>query len=424
MGGGKDKIRAVKGMNDLFEESLSSWRHVEATAQRVFAKFGYGEIRTPVLEDVQLFVRGVGEMTDIVEKEMYVFEDRDGKHLCLRPENTAGVVRALMQHGKIIPDAELKTFYIGPMFRRERPQKGRYRQFHQLGVEALGLSEPEIDVEVMAMLAHFLEELGLSGVKLVINSLGAGDERQAYSGLLQSFFSEHRDELCSDCQRRLDKNPLRILDCKVKTDQALAANAPTTVEALGDASRAHFEAVQEGMTRLGVAYEVAPRLVRGLDYYTRTVFEALADTGLGAQNAVAAGGRYDGLVQQLGGKATPAVGFAAGIERLILLLQDAGRGVEKRGPDLSLVGADDVGRKSTFALAHALRRLDLSVDQDLRGRSVKSQMRRADKAAARAVLVLGADEVEKGEANLKILATGDVKTVRLEAGAIKQVLES
>jgi histidyl-tRNA synthetase len=357
---------------------------------------------------------------------MYAFRDRDGKRegkmICLRPENTAGVVRALLEQGKVIPDAEIKTFYVGPMFRRERPQKGRYRQFHQLGVEVLGLKEPQADVEVMAMLAAFLEELGLKGVRLVINSLGAGAERQHFSALLRAFFSGHESALCSDCIRRLEKNPLRILDCKVPTCKVIAADAPTTLDALGPESRAHFEAVKEGLEGLKVPFEVNPRLVRGLDYYTRTVFEALADSGLGAQNAVAAGGRYDGLVSELGGKSTPAVGFAAGIERLVLLLEDAGKLQERVGPDLALVGADDVGRATTFSLGHELRRVGISVEMDLRDRSVKSQMRRAGKAGAGAVLVIGSQEVEKGEADLKILATGDVQAVRLDPASVKAAL--
>ena len=258
--------------------------------------------------------------------------------VCLRPENTAGVVRAMLQHGKIRPDMEERVYYFGQMFRRERPQKGRYRQFHQLGVEAFGVAAPSADVETMAMLHSFLTELGMKGVNLVINSLGEGLERQKYTAALKAYFTTHQSELCQDCQRRLEKNVLRILDCKVETCKALGDDAPTAVGHLDDESRQHFEAVENGLQRLNIPYSVSHRLVRGLDYYTRTVFEAMAETGLGAQNTVIAGGRYDGLVSDFGGKPTPAVGFAGGIERLVLLLKRVKKH-SKQQPNLVLVGA-------------------------------------------------------------------------------------
>ena len=412
-----ETLRAVKGMNDLFEDELRTWRRVEESARRACIAFGYDEIRTPILEETALFVRGVGEETDIVTKEMYAFDDA-GKSVCLRPENTAGVVRAMIEHGKLPADAEARVFYVGPMFRRERPQKGRYRQFHQLGAEALGFSSPSVDVEMMAMIAAFLDDLGVTGVKLLVNTLGDADERAPYADALRAYFGAHEERLSSDSKRRLTTNVLRILDSKDEGDRALAAGAPKTLDFLGAASRAHFDAVTGGLARLGIPFAVEPTLVRGLDYYTRTVFEVVAETGLGAQNTVAAGGRYDGLVQTLGGRPTPAVGFAAGLERLILLLQDAGKATPATGPDLYVVGADDDGRASAEKLAYGLRRRGRRVEIDHRGRSVKAQMRAADRSAARFTLVLGSREIAGGAADLKRMAGGDVSRVALDVDAI------
>ena len=411
-------IRAIKGMNDLFEEELVWWRKITSTAEQIFKAYGYGEIRTPILEEAQLFIRGVGETTDIVEKEMYLFEDRDKKMVCLRPENTAGVVRAMLQHGKIRPDMEERVYYFGQMFRRERPQKGRYRQFHQLGVEAFGVAAPSADVETMAMLHSFLTELGMKGVNLVINSLGEGLERQKYTAALKAYFTTHQSELCQDCQRRLEKNVLRILDCKVETCKALGDDAPTAVGHLDDASRQHFEAVENGLQRLNIPYSVSHRLVRGLDYYTRTVFEAMAETGLGAQNTVIAGGRYDGLVSDFGGKPTPAVGFAGGIERLVLLLKEGEEALKAASPDLVLVGADDSGREKAAELAFFLRAQGIFVEVDHKLRSVKAQMRRANRMEARYTMVLGNSEIHKNRADLKNLEDGNVQEVALNAAEI------
>jgi histidyl-tRNA synthetase len=417
-------IRAVKGMHDLFEDELATWRRVEGVAHSVFQRFGYGEVRTPSLEETQLFVRSVGEATDIVEKEMYSFNDRD-KHetsLCLRPENTAGVVRALLQAGKLHADAEERLYYLGPMFRRERPAKGRYRQFHQLGAEAFGIDTPSIDVELMAMLHTLLSELGLEGVSLSVNSLGGGEDRPAYAKALREYYSAHKDTLCSDCQRRLETNALRILDCKVPEDKALAEGAPKTLDHLSHPSKAHFEQVCEGLERVGVPFKVEPRLVRGLDYYTHTVFEALAETGLGAQNAVAGGGRYDDLVEELGGRPTPALGWAAGLERLVMLLQEAAREDKPAVPELMVIGADDDGRARAQQLTHALRSAGVRVEVDHRGRSVKAQMKRADRSGAERVIVLGSRELESGKGDLKHMATGNVRTVALDPTALKDAV--
>lgn len=422
--------RSVRGMNDLFEEALVTWRKVEDTARRIFLDFGYGEIRTPVLEETQLFVRSVGEASDIVHKEMYTFADgtgsgegrSEGNLVTLRPENTAGVARALVQHGRLPADAEAKLFYLGPQFRRERPQKGRYRQFHQLGAEAFGLSEPSIDVELMAMLQVFAEEIGLKGIKLVVNSLGDAEDRPRYLEALRAYFREHEDALSEDSQRRLKLNPLRILDSKSASDQAICEAAPKPLDHLGDAARAHFDEVQEGLTRLGVPFVVDNRLVRGLDYYTRTVFEVLADTGLGAQNAVAAGGRYDNLVEELGGRPTPGVGFAAGIERIVLLLEDTGRAVEPAPPPLMLIGADPEGHHEAVRLALELRRAGVGVDVDHRGRKVKALMKKADRLEIPHVAVIGQKEREEGRLEVKKMADGSVQSVPLDAGALKAVV--
>lgn len=415
-----ERIQSVKGMQDLFEESLRTWRHVEHTAADVFSAFGYGEIRTPIVEEVQLFVRSVGEATDIVEKEMYAFVDRDREatHLALRPENTAGVVRALVQHGMLPADADARLFYIGPMFRRERPQKGRYRQFHQLGAEAFGFAQPAADVEMMAMLHVFAERLGLLGTSLVVNTLGDKADRPRYAAALKDYLAAHESALSEDSRRRLHTNPLRILDSKDTGDQAIVRDAPKPRAFLSDAARAHFEAVLNGLTRLSVPFVVDDRLVRGLDYYTRTVFEVLATTGLGAQNAVAAGGRYDDLVRELGGRETPALGFAAGIERIVLLLEDTGKTVGPRGADIMLIGADDGGRQAAQVLAHGLRQRGLHVDVDVRDRGVKSLMKRADKNGARAVVVIGDREQNEGRVQVKTMATGVVQDAALSVDGL------
>lgn len=415
-----EAIRAVKGMNDLFEHDLTTWRWLEGTVRELFLRFGYGEIRTPHLEETRLFARGVGETTDVVEKEMYSFLDRDKKQtsLCLRPENTASVVRALIQHNKLSPDQDTKVFYMGPMFRRERPQKGRYRQFHQLGVEAFGMSHPSIDVEMMAMLNAMLTSLGLKNVRLAINTLGDPEDRTTYTEALRAYYEGHQDALCPDCVRRLEKNPLRILDCKVPGCVVLKPNAPVIMDYLSSDAQDHFSKVKQGLEHLGIPFSVEPRLVRGLDYYTRTVFEAIAETGLGSQNAVAAGGRYDGLVHQLGGRATPAIGFAAGLERLIILLQEENRRLSQHQPDLMLIGLDPSSRLECQRLAHQLRSMGLSVDIDHFERSLRAQMRRADRVNCTYVIVVGADEIHNRKVSLKKMADGESESVALDPDAI------
>lgn len=415
---GKATLRGLKGMNDLFEQDLVVWRSIENLARKLFLTFGYGEIRTPILEPLAVFVRAVGETTDIVEKEMYAFQDRDKKatHLCLRPENTASVVRALVQAGKLAADAEERVFYLGPMFRRERPQKGRLRQFHQLGAEAFGLTHPSIDIEMLSMVHALGESLGLEGVSLTLNSLGDPEDRSKFKDALQSYLAPFKADLSEDSQRRLDKNPLRLLDAKDPKDRAMLVDAPKMDAFMGGEARAHFDAVRNGLEALGIPYKIDAGLVRGLDYYTRTVFELLADTGLGAQNAVAAGGRYDGLVEVMGGRPTPGIGFAAGIERMAMLIDRT-----QHLPDdnrLFLVAADEAGRSETLRFASLLRKRGQAVELDHRGRSVKAQMKRADKGAFRWAIVIGSREMAESKVRLKDLRSGDVIEMSLDAAAI------
>jgi histidyl-tRNA synthetase len=426
-----EQLRAVKGMDDLFESELSLWRHVESVARETFLAYGFGEIRTPILEETAVFVRGVGEGTDIVHKEMFTFDDgaRAGgrideqetktTNVCLRPENTAGVVRALLEHGKLFADAYEQVFYVGPMFRREQPQAGRRRQFHQIGCEAFGTAEPGMDVTVIACVHTILERLGLAAhTRLLINSLGDPDERRVYVDALVGYFATHESKLSDDSRRRLKENPLRILDSKDDGDRALARDAPKPVEFLSPAARAHFDAVNAGLARLGIPCVLDPLLVRGLDYYTRTVFEFVGEAGLGAQSTVAAGGRYDGLVQTLGGRATPAVGFAGGIERLVLMMKAVAPGDHALRPQIALIGADDAGRARCEQLAFSLRRRGIRVVVDVRGRGVKAQMKSADRSGAPLSLVLGGTEVSAGRAQMKKMGTGDVFELALDDEAV------
>lgn len=408
-------LRAVKGMNDSFEEDLVYWRELEKAATGIFLRHGYGEIRTPVVEVLELFSRSVGESSDIVSKEMYSLVDRDGSLLCLRPENTAGVVRAMIENGKLQPDSESKVFYFGPMFRRERPQKGRLRQFHQLGAEVFGTPDASVDVELITMIWDLLKELGISELKLDINTLGDAEDRVKYSRALRAYFGGHEDKLCVDCVRRLQLNPLRILDCKNPGCQLLVGEAPAPVDFLSEEAALHFQHVQEGLSQLKIPFTVSPRLVRGLDYYTRTVFEISTSQGLGAQNALAGGGRYDALVEELGGKSTSAIGFSAGMERIVLAMQSGNPDNKSAGPDIVLVYADDIGKNFLQSFAHDLRSCGLSVCFSHQQRSVKSQMRTADKLDTVSVIVIGTEEVKQNSAKIKMMKKDASATIALNA---------
>jgi histidyl-tRNA synthetase len=396
------KISGVKGMNDLLPSGAGRWQEMERVAREVFALFGYREVRTPIVEQEALFARGVGEATDIVKKEMYVFEDKGEERLALRPEATAGLVRAYIEHGCHVEGVQ-KWFCMGPMFRRERPQKGRYRQFHQIDCECFGVSEPGIDVEQIAMLDDYLGRLGVRA-RLKLNTVGDAQCRPAYLADLKAWLVERKDRLCGDCNERIERNPLRVLDCKVEACQPVLAEAPRLLDRLCDACRAHFDAVKGGLESLGVAYAIDPRLVRGLDYYVRTAYEFTSDA-LGAQSAVAGGGRYDGLVETLGGQPTPAIGFALGQERLALILEAMGREVPEDRPVVFFVAADGVGAREASVLAAALRKAGVACELDPRGGKLARQFKQAERVRARYALVLGGNEVSSGQAKLKDLDT-------------------
>lgn len=396
-------MQSIRGMQDILPAEAPYWETLDAVVAEVFAAYGYQPIRLPLLERTELFERAVGEVTDIVEKEMYTFADRGGDSLSLRPEATAGCVRAAIEHG-LLRHQTPRLWYAGPMFRYERPQKGRYRQFHQFGVETFGLPGPDVDAEQIAMSARLWQQLGLTGLQLEINTLGTPDERATYRDQLIAYFRAHAQELDDDSRRRLENNPLRILDSKNPDLKPLIDDAPTLADALGDESRAHFEGLKARLEGLGIDYRVNPRLVRGLDYYTRTVFEWLTDD-LGAQDAVCSGGRYDGLVSQLGGPDTPAVGFALGVERLIALMQAQAVAVRSTAPHAYVVLQGDVAEAAAPALAEALRDAlpALRLQVHAGGGSFKSQFKRADRSGAQLALVLGDAEVERGEVQIKPL---------------------
>ena len=393
-GGRQQPLRAVRGMGDRLPDETPYWQHLEAVVRRVVAAYGSREIRMPLLEPTELFKRSIGEVTDIVEKEMYTFEDRNGDSLTLRPEGTAGCVRAGIQHS-LFNQGEQRLWYLGPMFRHERPQKGRYRQFHQIGVEVFGIASADLDAELILMSARMLRELGLGdNVRLELNTLGTPAARHAYREQLTAYLREHFDALDADSQRRLETNPLRILDSKSPETRAVLEGAPSLENSLDDESRADFATLCALLDAAGIPYQVNPRLVRGLDYYTKTVFEWITDD-LGAQGTVCAGGRFDGLVEQLGGKATPAAGFAAGLERLVALLED-------RHPELATTGAvhaylaahGEAAEAWADGLAESLRdRLPrLRLVRHCGGGSLKAQMKRADRSGARVALIIGESE--------------------------------
>jgi histidyl-tRNA synthetase len=404
------KITGVKGMNDILPAEVGRWQEMEAVAREVFALYGYREVRIPVVEKAGLFARGVGEQTDIVQKEMYVFEDKGEELLALRPEATAGLVRAFVEHGLHVEGPQ-KWFYMGPMFRRERPQKGRYRQFHQMDCEAFGIAEPAIDVEQIAMLDDLLARLGVRA-RLVLNSVGDAACRPAYLADLQAWLRERKGQLCGDCGERMERNPLRVLDCKVPACQPVLAGAPRLLERLCDPCAAHHRAVAGGLEALGVAYQVDTRLVRGLDYYVRTAYEFTSDA-LGSQSAVAGGGRYDPLVETLGGPPTPGIGFALGQERLALILGSLERPAPVRRPEVFFVSADDAGAREALVRAAALRKAGVACDLDGRGGKLARQLRQAERVGARYALVLGATELASGQAKLKDMATREEVPVAL-----------
>ena len=407
-------IRSIRGMNDILPEKTPYWQAVETALKEVLTGYGYQEIRFPIVEKTELFCRSIGEVTDIVEKEMYTFADRNGDNLALRPEGTAGCVRAAMQNGML--NQTQRLWYMGPMFRHERPQKGRYRQFHQLGVEAYGFKGPDIDAEMILMTARLWKKLGLKGINLQINSLGSTAARLAYREILVSYFEAHKEALDEDSQRRLYTNPLRILDSKNPDMQALNQAAPKLLDHLDEESKQEFEALCQNLDDAGLAYEINPRLVRGLDYYGKTVFEWVTDH-LGSQGTVCAGGRYDGLVEQLGGKGATAIGFAIGLDRLIALLEAMDSLPKIAKIDAYLVAVGEQASKQSLQLAEKLRDQipDLKLITHCGGGSFKSQFKRADRSGARWTLILGDDEVAKKVIGVKTMETGEQETISWEA---------
>ncbi|MEO8345581.1 MAG: histidine--tRNA ligase [Betaproteobacteria bacterium] len=398
------KLQAVRGMNDVLPVESALWEFFEDTVRDVFRQYGYRNIRTPIVEKTELFVRSVGEVTDIVEKEMYTFDD-NGESLSLRPEGTAPTVRAALEHN-LLYDGPKRLWYSGPLFRHERPQKGRYRQYHTFGAEAFGFAAPEIDVELLVMVQRLWQRLGLTGITLEINTIGSAQERNSFRGVLIAHFDKHRDTLDADAQRRLQTNPLRILDSKNPAMQQVIEAAPKLWNSLGEESRKLFHDIHEGLREAGIEFRVNPRLVRGLDYYNATVFEWVTDR-LGAQSAVCSGGRYDGLFEQLGGKPTPGCGFGIGSERVLLLLQDAGRSADL-APLAYVVHAGAGASPLARQIGETLRDAGHAVVVDAGGGSFKSQMKKADTSGAKFALVIGDDEVAAGTVAIKALrAPGD-----------------
>lgn len=395
------QIQPIRGMNDVLPAEIGAWQHLESTARELLASYGYEEIRVPIVEQTDLFKRAIGEYTDVVEKEMYSFTDQGGERLTLRPEATAGIVRAMISNG-LLRGARHKLWCIGPMFRHEKPQKGRYRQFYQIDVETIGFPGPDVDAELIALTARFWKRLGITRVKLHINSLGTPESRRVYREKLVDYFRSHQSKLDADSQRRLEGNPLRILDSKNPDMQAIVANAPLLPEYLDAESRAHFEDLCSALKAMNIEYTLNPRLVRGLDYYSRTVFEWITDA-LGAQDAVCSGGRYDGLITQLGGDATPAIGFAMGVERAVELLRQTNAVLPGQNADVFVVVQGGVSQALKIAeeLRDALPKYRFEVNMG--GGNFKAQFRRADRSGAALAVVIGEDELARGVVALKPL---------------------
>ncbi len=409
-----------RGTNDILPNSVGDWNYVEGEIRNLCRRFGYQEIRTPIFEHTELFQRGIGEGTDVVDKEMYTFNDRGGRSITLRPENTASAMRAYLQN-KLYADSNLvKLFYIGSMFRYDRPQAGRLREFHQFGVEAVGEANPAVDAEVILLAINLLEGLGLKDLELCLNSVGCPKCRSQYRTMLQDFFRDKLDELCEDCQSRFERSPLRILDCKADSDKPYMADAPKITDCLCDECRDHFEGVKKLLTKAGVKYTLDHRLVRGLDYYTRTAFE-IKYAPLGAQSTVAGGGRYDGLIEEMGGNPTPSVGFATGIERLLLALEKQGLLPEKNNTtDAYIVALGENAQTEAFKIMMDLRKAGLSVGMDYAGRSMKAQMKQANKAGALCAVILGDDEIAEGVAMLRNMTDSEQNKVPV-ADLVKEI---
>jgi histidyl-tRNA synthetase len=407
-----------RGTQDILPGEVEKWQYVEKIARDICKRYNYHEIRTPIFEHTELFLRGVGDTTDIVQKEMYTFEDRAGRSMTLRPEGTAPVVRSFVENKMYgNPNQPIKLYYIGPMFRYERPQAGRFRQFVQFGVEAIGSNDPAIDAEVIAMAMELYRSLGLKKLRLVINSLGDVETRKAHRQALIDHFKSRIHELCEDCQVRLEKNPLRILDCKKDRDHELMATAPSILDYLNDESRHYFEKVKAYLTKLGIPFEVDPRLVRGLDYYHHTTFEIMSDAeGFGAITTLCGGGRYSGLVQEIGGPETPGIGFALSIERLLAALDAEGITLPiSEDIDCYVVAVGEKAKDESVLLVHELRKAGIVADKDYQDRKIKAQLKSADRLNAKFVAILGDDELVKEVINIKEMSTGEQTEVPLHS---------
>ncbi len=407
--------QAPRGTNDLYGDYMAKWQKLEQTMRELGKDFSFNEIRTPVFEHTELFSRGVGETTDIVQKEMYTFMDKGERSITLKPEGTAGVVRAYLERSLYADTQPTKLFYITPAFRYEKPQAGRLRQFHQFGVELFGSDEAIADAEIIALGDEMLKRLGITNVELNINSLGGGQCRKRYNGILKDFLNANKASLCPTCQERMDKNPLRVLDCKEKTCQAVLKDAPLMIDHLDVECKAHFEELCTILDSMGIKYTVNPWIVRGLDYYTRTVFEFISKE-IGSQGTVCGGGRYNGLIEECGGKPTPAVGFGAGIERLLMTMEAAG--VKSTQMPTADIYIGTMGKTATLKAAsfiNVLRQNHIRAEMDLMGRSVKAQMKYANKIGAKYSMILGENELAENKANLKNMETGEQIPLSLDA---------
>jgi histidyl-tRNA synthetase len=405
-------ITSVRGFKDILPTETAKWQYIEKIAREVLANFGFREIRVPILEKTELFKRSIGESTDIVEKEMYTFLDRGDEYLTLRPEATASVVRAYLEHTMYAQDPVARLFTIGPMFRRERPQRGRYRQFHQINAELLGLDDPRTDAEVILMLMQFLMRIEITDLRLMINSLGCRECRPAFRKALSGFLVGKEEQLCKDCQRRLGMNPLRVFDCKTANCIEVIDHAPQILDFLCPGCMDHFTKVKEALAMFAIAFEVNPKMVRGLDYYAKTTFEVVTEH-LGAQNAVAGGGRYDGLVKDLGGPDIPGIGFAVGLERLISISPFADENF-LISPQLFIAALGDKAQKLAFSVCNRLRIQGIQTEMDYSGKSLKSQMKRADKLSSRYALILGEREIAENKAEFRDMQNGTQETIGLD----------
>lgn len=415
---------AIKGTNDMLPGEAYKWHYIEKTVAQTAALFGFQEIRTPVFEKTELFERSVGNTTDVVQKEMYTFNDKGGRSITLRPEGTAGAIRAVLEHGLFNDALPVRAYYITSCYRYEKPQAGRLREFHQFGVECVGASQPVADAEIILLGRMVLERLGIGGVTLQINSIGCPECRANYTAALKSYFSAYKEQLCDTCLSRLDRNPMRILDCKSPVCKEIAAGAPVILDYLCDECKEHFEAVKGYLQAAGVDYIVNPHIVRGLDYYTKTVFEFTCDQ-LGAQTAVCAGGRYDGLAEELGGPHLPSLGFAMGLERVLMLMEKQNLPFEEPAvPDVYIAPMGEAAAEQAMKLCAGLRAEGFSALTDLSGRGLKAQMKYAAKIRAKYVLVLGDNELAQGKANLKNMATGAQVEIELPHGLVSAVYDA